>query len=170
MKLDIREEGYSKERVKESIQEIMEKTELRSLSTVDERRPHIATAFFTFDEGFNLYIATDPETEHGQHLEENSSIAVSVYSTDQEQMDEKRGLQVFGTAEKLKPETNKGRDAHSIYLERFESWKEFAAEPEDLKDLDSDFYIIRPERIKVFDEEKFSKETWINIDIKRNSQ
>ena len=36
---------------------------------------------------------------------------------------------------------------------------------EALEELDSEFYVIKPERIKVFDEPRFGTETWINVRI-----
>lgn len=165
MEFELREDGFNLDEAVESTREILSTNELCSLSTVStDSDPHIATAFFAFNQNFNLYIATSPETEHGQHLKRNSSIAVSIYSTDQSQMDEKRGLQVFGEAEELDLGTEEYREAHSIYLDRFESWKEFAAEPSDLEELDSSIYRIEPKRIKIFDEETFGKETWLNLE------
>jgi nitroimidazol reductase NimA-like FMN-containing flavoprotein (pyridoxamine 5'-phosphate oxidase superfamily) len=165
MDFELRENRFKVEEAAESVAEILSATDLCSIATVSpDSKPHIATAFFAFDQNFNLYIATSPETDHGQHLEEDPSIAVSIYSSEQSQTGDKRGLQIFGEVERLEIGTEECREAHSVYVERFESWKEFAAEPSDLKDLDSCIYRIEPDRIKVFDEESFGKETWINLE------
>ncbi len=83
MELELLDKGFDPDRVENSIREIVESNRLLSMSTMDEE-PHINTAFYTFDQELNLYILTPPDTEHGDNLEESSSIAVDIHDSHQE--------------------------------------------------------------------------------------
>ncbi len=135
-------------KVEESIRDIIKNSQLCSLATIDETdsKAHIATAFFAFDDSLNFYILTEPETEHCQHLEENDSIALSIYDSRQDWTDDKQGLQVFGTAERI-PD-GEASEALNLYLNRFPPLEEFASNTEDLQELDSSFYRVTPERTR----------------------
>lgn len=161
--MKILEKDYSLEKAMESLHRIAEENELLALATVSENSEAFnATAFFAFDDEFNFYILTEPETNHGRNLEENSSISLSIYDSSQQWSDEKKGFQVFGEAEKLEEE-KKISQAFKIYTQRFPGLKEFVSGPEGMDGIDSEFYLIRPERIKIFDEPKFGKEIWLNV-------
>jgi uncharacterized protein YhbP (UPF0306 family) len=147
----------------QSIQEILEQNDLLSLATVSEKEKAFnATAFYVFDDNFKFYILTEPETDHGENLEENSSASLSIYNSKQEWGDAKKGLQVFGEAEHISEE-DKVSMALKLYLERFPELKQWVSQPGEMENIDSEFYIIRPERIKIFDEPKFGTETWVNM-------
>ncbi|MFB6208954.1 MAG: pyridoxamine 5'-phosphate oxidase family protein [Candidatus Nanohaloarchaea archaeon] len=162
MKLEILEkENYEIDKVRKSIKDIISSNKLLSMSTVADDIPHINTCFYAFDEEMNLYILTPPETEHGKKLEQNDSVAVDIHDSNQEWTDEKQGLQIFGRCRKA-DDREKGLE---IYSGRFPTLEEFASGVEELEDLNSDFYIIDPERIKVFDEPRFGKETWIEVEL-----
>jgi uncharacterized protein YhbP (UPF0306 family) len=148
---------------KESIREIAEQNELLSLATVSEKEKAFnATAFYVFDDEFNFYILTEPDTDHCENLRENSSISLSIYDSNQGWSDDKRGLQVFGEAEHISDE-DLISEALQLYLERFPDLKQWVSQPREMENIDSEFYIIKPERIKVFDEPRFGKETWMNL-------
>ena len=75
----LEEKDFSLEKAKESIQEIAEENELLALATVSEDSETFnATAFFVYDEDFNFYILTEPDTDHCHNLEKNSSISLSI--------------------------------------------------------------------------------------------
>lgn len=155
-------EEFSLEEARESIKKICEENELLALATVSEKSEAFnATAFYVFDQNFNFYILTEPDTDHGENLDKNPSISLSIYDSQQEWTDEKQGLQVFGEAEKLEGE--KISEAFKLYAERFPGLEKFVFGPEEMERLDSEFYVIRPDRIKIFDEPKFGTETWVNV-------
>ncbi len=159
-------ENFSFEEAKASLEEICRRNELLALATVSENsKAFNATAFFAFDGEFNFYILTEPDTDHGKNIEENSSISLSIYDSRQEWSDDKRGLQVFGEAEKLEDE-EKVSQAFKTYTERFPGLKEQVSEPEEMEYIDSEFYVVRPYRIKIFDEPRFGEETWLNLVFK----
>jgi uncharacterized protein YhbP (UPF0306 family) len=156
------EKDFSLEKAKESIHVIAEENELLALATVSkDSEAFNATAFFVYDENFNFYILTEPDTDHCENLRENSSISLSIYDSQQDWSDEKKGLQVFGEAEEVTEE--KLSEVLELYLKRFPGLGEWVSEPEDMGKIDSEFFVIRPDRIKIFDEPKFGTETWVNV-------
>ena len=68
---------------------------------------------------------------------------------------------MFGNADKVSEEELPR--VLDLYLERIPDLEEWVSQPEDMDKIDSEFYIIKPERIKIFDEPRFGKETWLNI-------
>lgn len=164
MKLEITEGDAEKDRVRNSIEDILSENKLLSMSTVENVDPHINTAFYAFDSEFNLYILTPPETKHGKNLEENSSIAVDIHDSRQNWTDDKQGLQLFGEAEIV----DNPSKALELYTERFPGMENVASDLDELEKLDSSFYKITTERIKVFDEPRFGTETWITLKIIRS--
>ena len=162
MKINLLDEGdWSKEEVEESLREIISENKLLSMATVDGEEPHVNTAFYAFDQELKLYILTPPETRHGENLENNSSVAVDIHDSHQNWTDDKQGLQIFGQAKKVE-NTSK---ALEIYKDRYPELGEFATNKEELKELDSELYVVKPSRIKLFDEPRFGTETWINVEI-----
>lgn len=153
---------HAAEDIKTSIRDIISSNQLLSMATADGEDPHINTAFYAFDEELNFYILTPPDTRHGQNLEENHSVAVDIHDSNQEWTDDKQGVQMFGKAERME---NPSR-ALDLYIERFPKLEEFASTAEELEDLDSRFYRIEIEKIKVFDEPRFGSETWITVEVK----
>lgn len=165
MELSLIDDGYDREKVEDSIMEIVRSNELCSLATVTpDEKAHNATAFYAFDRSLNFYILTPPETDHGQNLAENNSIALTVFDSHQEWTDDKQGLQVFGTAEKLE-DRGKVAEALELYTERFPAVEQFASSPGDVEQLDSRFYRVKPKRIKLFDEPNFGTETWVEVEV-----
>ncbi|MFB6241313.1 MAG: pyridoxamine 5'-phosphate oxidase family protein [Candidatus Nanosalina sp.] len=156
------EKEISPEEAEESIREIAEENELLALATVSEDSEAFnATAFFVYDEDFKFYILTEPDTDHCENLRGNPSISLSIYDSRQDWGDEKQGLQVFGEAEQVSEE--KIPEVLNLYLERFPGLGEWVSEPDEMEKIDSKFYVVRPDRIKIFDEPKFGKETWVNV-------
>lgn len=163
MELEIQgKEDREIQRVKESIREIVSSNQLLSMATVNNEEPHINTAFYALDDNLNLYILTPPDTIHGQNIEENSSVAVDIHDSHQEWEYDKQGLQIFGTAERAEDVSR----ALELYNDRYPGLEEFASTPDELGELDSEFYVIKPERIKVFDEPQFGTETWIEVEVR----
>lgn len=165
MEIEVLDDGFKHEKVEESIRDIIRSNKLLSMATTAGEEPHINTAFYAFDDQFRLYIWTPPETEHGKNLEENDSVAVDIHDSRQEFPDEKQGLQLFGSCRKAENR----EEVLEIYSERFPETREFASNVEELEELDSEFYIIEPSRIKIFDELRFGKETWVEVEVNQTN-
>lgn len=161
MEIELATGDWTEAEVEESIRDIIHSNRLLSMATVGDSEPHINTAFYCLDEELNIYILTPPDTIHGENLEEKDSVAVDIHDSHQKWADKKQGVQIFGAARKA-DEKDK---ALKLYSERFSEMENVASNVKELKELDSIFYRIEPERIKVFDEPKFGTETWIKAKI-----
>lgn len=159
MEINVEDKEVSDHEALQSVEEIMSENELLSMSTTGDREPHINTAFFSY-ENLRLYIFTPPETVHGQNLEDNPSVAVDIHDSHQEWTDYKKGLQIFGKAE-----LKNSQEILDKYRERFPGMNELAEEVEELGQFDSEFYVITPGKIKIFDEPRFGKENWVNVKV-----
>lgn len=117
--------------------------------------PWIASVFYSFDKDLNLYFISTPSTIHGRQMEKNKEVAAAIVDSHQKPSDIKRGLQIFGTVEKI---SGVNRIRHAIRL-----WKDFL----NVKSLEVSFenmkkglykgrvYRLTPKKIKLFDQEKF---------------
>jgi uncharacterized protein YhbP (UPF0306 family) len=85
---------------KKILVDFLKNHKLMTLATFDNK-PWIATVFYVSDEDFNLYFLTSPKTEHGQHIAKNGMIACNIIDSHQKVTDQKVGLQLEGTAEKV---------------------------------------------------------------------
>lgn len=165
MKIELIDKQYDLQKVENAILDIVESNRLSSLATVTpDSKAHIATAFYVYDGELRFYILTPPETDHGRNLADNDSIALAIYDSHQQWTDNKQGLQIFGTAE-LVEEEDEVEEALELYTERFPAVEQFASSPQEARGLESSFYRITPERIKLFDEPNFETETWINVKV-----
>jgi uncharacterized protein YhbP (UPF0306 family) len=165
VQLALETEGFEPRRVEISVEEILEEVELCSMATCSAEKPHAATMWFVFDGSSTLYVLTDPATRHCCQIEENSSVSLTVYSTEQKFSDRKRGLQLHGNAERIPdPESD---EALELYSRKFPGATEFAESASDVEELESSFYRIDLDRVKVFDEPRFGRETWIEAEFSR---
>ncbi len=117
--------------------------------------PWIASVYYSFDKDLNLYFISNPTTMHGQHIEKNNKVAAAIVDSHQKPSDVKRGLQIYGTVEKVSG-INKVR--HALCL-----WKDFL----NIQRPDISFenmqkglykgrvYKLTPKKIKLYDEAKF---------------
>ena len=158
------EEDFAK--IKNSILTILENNELLTLSTVNLNSPHVCSAYYVFDEDFNLYIWTEMDTTHSKNVEKNGNVAVNIADTGQKWGSKLQGLQIKGKcyplsiAKMIKPA--------KLYFKRFPLVKKFIKNPRDFNTkFDSKMYKIEISWIKLFDEKAFGKEVWKEISIVR---
>ena len=151
---------------KDSICSILESNQLLSLGTINVNSPHICSAYYVYDEEFNLYLWTDINSIHGKNIEKNNRVAINIVDTSQKWGSNLRGLQLRGTAYRLsllqmfKPA--------KLYMTRFPLVKKFINNPKEFDTkFDSKLYKIEIDWIKLFDEAKFGKEVWKELTIKR---
>jgi len=158
----------SQEKIRKSMVEILGKTKLLSMATVtSDNKPWINTVYFSFNENLELYILTPPTSNHGQNLEKNKNVAVTVFESNQNPGPGKQGLQLFGTCERV--------DALEL-PKALKSWwtriigkgvKEFINEYTLGKVYTSRMYKITTNHVKIFDEKAFGEETWVECEIER---
>lgn len=169
MKKEFKHPKYDSKKLKKSILEILKATPLWSMATVNsDSTSHINTAYFCFDDDFNFYFLTPPKAKHSKNLENNSSVAITIFNTNQPWGAKPlRGIQIWGKAENTKTITT--GIAKETYCKRFKDaagWLD-NIKKEKMKDVHSRFYKVIPTKMKLFDEKNFGEETFIDIDLKK---
>ncbi|HUD20230.1 MAG TPA: pyridoxamine 5'-phosphate oxidase family protein [Patescibacteria group bacterium] len=117
--------------------------------------PWIASVYYTFDNNLNLYFLSSPTTLHSKQIEKNNRVSVSIADSHQEINKLKRGMQISGIAKRI-PEVAKIKHALSL-------WKsslgvkdpELTYENMMKKIVIGRMYLIKPLRIKLFDQKLF---------------
>jgi uncharacterized protein YhbP (UPF0306 family) len=89
--------------LKSIVTQILEQGYLMSLATSDADGLWVSDVVYVFDEYFNLYWLSMPDTRHSQAIIKNNQIACSI-TISNNQGEANVGIQVAGTAQKL--ETN----------------------------------------------------------------
>lgn len=86
--------------LKKLIGEYIAESKMMQVATVSGDQPWCATVAFAFDEDWNLYWISLPETRHSQELMANNKVAGTIANADL-YTDGPRGLQFEGVAELL---------------------------------------------------------------------
>jgi uncharacterized protein YhbP (UPF0306 family) len=158
---------YSDEELCASISKILNDNILSSIATIREGTSYICTAYFCFNSSLDLYFFSEPTTQHCKNLESNPSVAVAICDSSQPWDNPKRGLQLFGTSRRaagLEVE-----EALRRYLARFVGLGKWIKVVTDFDKgiLNSRFYRISVNSIKLFDEITFGPENYITIEVRR---
>lgn len=114
--------------------------------------PWICVVYYVMDENLNLYFISDPETEHSQAIAENNNVSAAIYDSHQEVSDKKVGVQIMGEVSVV------GGLGKIKWF--FEMWAKINPGNKDIlnlknyknKILSSKVYVIKPRRIKFFNE------------------
>lgn len=150
----------------ESVTTILDETRLLGLATINpDGSPAACNAFFAYDSECRLYILTPPSTRHIQNILSDDRVAVLVSDSQQTGDGGKRGLQIAGRAALAVGEEL--AEGLSAYRERFPSTGTALASEEALQasGWESRIYVVRPEKISIFDERRFGVERWIEASV-----
>jgi len=130
--------------------------------------PAGCNAYFAYDSECRLYILTPPSTEHIENLLRDERIAVLVADSQQTGDGGKRGLQITGTARLASGDVL--AEGLAAYRDRFPATREALASEGalDASGWESRIYVLIPEHIKVFDEQTFGVERWIDVSIAKS--
>ncbi len=157
---------YSDQELCESISSILNGNLLLALSTVSDNKSYVNTSYFAFDESLELFFLSEPATQHCRNISINSSAAVAVYDSSQPWDYPKRGLQLFGTAKIV--EGNDLEKGFDCYAARFPGLLTWARTLDEMNNnLNSRFYKVSIDWIKLFDEPKFGIENYITLQMKK---
>lgn len=167
LNLHFAHKDHSDEKINKSIFSILESNTLFSMASVKNNKAgYINAAYYAFGASLNFYFLSLPTTEHSQNLEKNSSVAVSIFDSRQnDPTKNKKGLQIFGNCRFAKKiELIEG---FKLYSQRFPSILKYIKKPRDFlkKIIQSRLYIIKPQTIKVFDEATFGEEVWVTVSL-----
>ena len=153
--------------IRASIKAILEENYLLTLSTSEDNSPHSCTAFYVYDENFNLYIWTDKNSMHSKNIEKNNKVSINIVDTSQKWGTLLKGLQIKGTSNIIQDkDLNK---VGKLYIDRYPNVSKFVKKPSDfhMEELESHLYQITPKTIKVLDEKKFGKEKHKELSLKK---
>ena len=134
--------------------DFLKKHKLMSIATYGDH-PWIATVYYSYDNGMNIYFLSSPETLHAMHIKKNELVAISIADSDQKPADIKRGLQLYGHAQQI---SDGAKIQHALRL-----WKETLNISDPLltyqnmmkKVVKGRMYRITPKMIKLFDQQLF---------------
>jgi len=142
---------------REQILEFLGKHKLMAVATCGDF-PWVASVYYTFDKNLNLYFLSAPSTLHCQQIEKNNRVAVSIADSRQEVSKLKCGLQIFGTAHRIS-ETAKIKHALALWKSSLRvSDPELTYENMVQKIIKGRMYLVKPLRIKLFDQKLFPVE------------
>lgn len=136
--------------IRQRILEVLQKTHLMSLATVDDCGPWIADVIFIYDDNLNIYWMSDPQARHSEAVRINEKVAGSItYST--RNKEQNFGIQFEGTARQLEGVQFPLLVKH---LAKRNYPKPKISEAEKLLDGDK-WYQLTPTMIGLIDEENF---------------
>jgi hypothetical protein len=117
---------------------------------------HVNTAYFAWTAGFEIVWLSDPGARHSANLAANPTAAVAVYDSGQAWGAADRGIQVFGSAGELEEGTSLAYERRFPAFEsgRFGSYR---------------FYVLRPSRMKLFDETALGAGTFVTATVDAGS-
>jgi uncharacterized protein YhbP (UPF0306 family) len=133
---------------------LLDASTLCAIATVGRGRAHVNTAYFAWSPEFEVVWVSDPRAAHSRNLRANPSVAVAVYDSTQTWGTPDRGIQIFG-------EAAEGDDqAEAVYAERF------GARVGKLTGYR--FYVLRPRRLKLFDERELGGGVFVTARVARD--
>ena len=108
--------------------------------------------YFAWNDRFEVFWISDPDSVHSRNLARTRSAAVTVYASNQVWGRPDRGVQLFGTAGVFA-----GAEAARAYSRRF---RDFDPEANDLP-----YYRFRPRTVKLFDERSLAPGTLVSARV-----
>jgi uncharacterized protein YhbP (UPF0306 family) len=126
--------------------DLLDASRLCAIATVTaDGDAYVNTAYFASNRELHLVWLSDPDATHSRNIQETRTTAITVYDSTQMWGKPDRGMQLSGAAHRATDAET--RAAEALYGGRFPDFeaKDFAAYR---------FYIFRPVRVKLFDEDE----------------
>jgi uncharacterized protein YhbP (UPF0306 family) len=147
-------------RIATTARRLLDASTLCAIATVaPSGRAHINTAYFAWSPDFRLVWLSEPRARHSRNIRAKESVAIAVYDSGQTWGKPDRGIQVLGTAQ----EASRSDAAEELYATRFSAYHE--TELTAYK-----FYVLRPQRIKLFDEREFGTGVFVTARFARGGR
>jgi len=166
-------EPVSERRIRTSVMRILAETKLCSIATVAQgNRAHINTAFFAYSPNLELYFLSDPGSHHCRNLLANSSMAMTVFNSNQGWERPGRGIQLFGTGHRI--QGRRADRAEATYSSRFPAFARWLrgttpGEKRQAARLRSyALFRFMPNRVKILDETEFGGAVFIIAGVRRH--
>lgn len=156
-----------KEKVMKSINKILKENRLLTLATSNKNQPHCNTAFYVFDDEFNLFILTGTAAKHSRNIKINNKVGVNIFNSRQAWGSLLFGMQASGHASIAN--SKEMIKAWIMYLRRYPKAIRYVKNPVDFhkKMRGSDIYKIELDTIKLFDVKTFGRDEFREVSIRR---
>jgi uncharacterized protein YhbP (UPF0306 family) len=164
--LKIIERRFSEREVKQSIFDILKHNVLCSMATVNKngRKAHINTAYFAYSKEPELFFCSYPDSIHCLNLAKNSSMAMTVFNSNQTWGKPDRGIQLFGSCEEAKGHWRK--KAEKVYGSRFKEFRNWKREIEKEEgEFTLNLYRFAPHEAKILDEPLFGGGVFVKVHL-----
>lgn len=86
--------------LKDVIREYIQKSKYMQIATSASSQPWVCTLVYAYDEEFNFYWLSLPDTKHSKHISQNTKVAGTIMNPELQE-DAIRGLQFEGEATEL---------------------------------------------------------------------
>ena len=141
--------------------ECLESTDYCSMATVDSKGVWSNPLYFAWDENFNLYFISQPNSRHMQNIEKDPRVSAAIYSTAQDTFGDVVGVQLSGKARILSLKDEIATAKNIYYGRRY--WSRGMQIPDNGEDQYINnpkwqFVIIEPDEIFYFDTRFFDEE------------
>jgi uncharacterized protein YhbP (UPF0306 family) len=121
-------------------------------------RAHVNTAYFAWSADFSVVWLSEPQATHSRNVRTTASAAVAVYDSTQAWGTPDRGIQLLGRAREV--DRSAAADAEALYAARFAAY-------DATKVSAYRFYVLRPQRIKLFDEGELGAGVFVTARVAR---
>lgn len=146
---------------KSRLLECLNSTQYMALATKDTKNGSwVCPVYFAWDESHNLYFISLPDSQHMQNIQQNSRVAVAIYSTNQNTHGDVLGLQLSGTATEMHDKEGI-KSAYSCYSGRLErdTKTPFHRKVEEFLNEETDWIFVKvsPDKIFLLDSSNFGE-------------
>jgi uncharacterized protein YhbP (UPF0306 family) len=147
-------------RIAATARQLLDASTLCAIATVTPSgRAHTNTAYFAWSRDFDIVWLAEPRATHSRNLRANDSAAIAVYDSSQTWGKPDRGIQLFGSAH-----VGRGEDAEHAETRYTKRFSDFAG-----AHLSAyRFNLLRPRRLKLFDERALGAATFVTARIARD--
>ena len=159
---DIHPEG----KVLDSVSRILEQNHLCSIATGSaDGTSHINTAYFSFTDICKLYFLSKPATTHCRNIANRPNVCLTIFDSRQAWGGSLLGLQMFGESSLADGDDLAwAKNSYSARFQSYKTWMESLSEGE-RPAVESRFYVIDVQRLKLLDEAAFGDETYVEATV-----
>lgn len=148
-----------------SVEEILNSNLLCTISSIGGRgEPHSKTAYFAADDSLDVIILTQPSTRHGQNVQVDKRVSLTIFDSSQVWGQPHKGLQLSGVCSQVPDLENPA--AFECYASKHPALLELASSSDVmLRDLESRFFRVNVGAIRLIDEARFGEETHFDMTV-----
>lgn len=150
---------------RQDISQFLHQNGIMTLAVSHNDQPWVCTLYYGIDADLNMYLVSDPNSDHGKVISQNPKVAFNVFDSHQPITLPKKGVQVKGTIQLVKglKENTKGR----LLWHKANPGIEAKITLKDiLKKLsDTKIYKITPTYLKFFNKELYDSAEYGILDL-----